>query len=894
MSQSNNYLSSIRSLLERVSHGKPVQVTGPAGSKVKSSKGAVNVGFAFDNAIFQFMRNTKVPVPMLMTQFSAGFGGPPLFSELVAGVHPTLASVILAQVLNEKMANGRLDLAATVQTIATTEGVAPEYIPELLSAAQEFITKIHTRSFAKLVSSLMIDGSTGRLGAEYLGGFSCPIQLTMDTFSDSFKFLSRVYGDLASGADIEAIASYLPQLPDQKVYAACYNIYTGSKTLPVPSSAMSLYSLYDMHLNSGAAESAVRNASKGVQEKVNAKGNPRSRRGTIVSDSKDERRVIKGFLPTVSPIKYEGDTVPSGADLLFGLPKNVSADQLLQIKYWQVSNPLAGTVDIADIIQSLIEFDSSVFGLPTYAVNLQSAIDFTVYRGTPTGLPAFPVESEGLWGREEIQMLLGYVCLHHLTSNTGDSLAATLDGFLKQYKTTDTNSYLIPKLRCHIATAVAIFKTFCSFRNMLQDAVENFEAFSLETTEANASAVQIAHTRLMQKTAVGRYLSMYSATLDNLAQLPITEGSPASLFHLSRVQAVPSLFALHDFSFESSVVLHPQYFMENGILNIRRPFIEYKDDEALFLSTGPTPRPNQSSPTVTAAFNRLRGITERHSLVHGVVEQVDSGGFQIADLIRHVSTHVLEAYSKAGRAKAVFDANGRLNMNLIVSALMARSIQGFKTGLGNSALVEAILGVAMPDSGEILVEKGDYNDVIRKRYITSYVPGLVTLDDSSQVAITALIDSGSFVDLGNSNFVFLFEATDQVRCEEAESFTDALSLPFPLMVVHASDMFRGMSIRHLVDGTASSPNRSPLDAEFGRAKQFQHSEEKSLRLGEPDTTPAKVNNINDMVLKDADEGDVKQRVKAGPDALDDITQSGGKLDFSTESDEDKDTKNSKS
>lgn len=806
-----------KALIFKRSHGKSLQISLPPGSSAKGTEAAIDVGFALDAAITNFMRTHQVNVPTLTTAFASGYGGPPLFSALAPDVHPSLAATIMAAALSKKATSARIDLGQTISEISQTYKLSPEQVEQLLTAANTLTNRIHERSFARLVTSIMTDQSNGRTGAALIGAYANTPSLSWDTLKGCYAVLSRMYGDLAARVDLEIIINHFDQLYGDPEYRRLYDICVGARTLPISMTAMSLYSLWDMHRTTADAAGSGGYQSSGATSRPIKKG---KKKGAPASGSDVATDNTDDILPVIRPISANSDSFDPGLRDLFDIPRQMKEGQEPghQYRYWRVSNPFAGRVDLPTIMKGVLKYDQSVFGLPTFELDLLSAIEVTAYKGSSIGLPAFSAETSDIWQDPGIQALLGYSALELVTTDYGDSLSNTMLGHLRDYRLNDNNMHLVPKIQAHIATLIAIFKAFTGLRNTFADTIEKAESFSFRVAESTKISIQHLDTRLMHMGSFIRYRSFYQAVLDNLASAPLIEGSPSSLYHLSRVVMVPKHFSLADANFSSTVILHPQIFRAGNLISFRRPFVEFDGSRALFLSSGVGEGSTWQSQNVRSAYSRISAISERHTVVHGFTEEVQDDGFGISGLIRYMPLEVSEFFSKVGRAAAVRFPDQRLPVELIISELNLRSIKGFVTSNGVPSLEHAMLGLAQPDTGMATVEVSNVTEVIQKRFVTSYTPGLVKLMDDSETSVFGLSSVGSYLDLGSQSFIFLFDAVNQVFFEDANSMREGASLICPVLVSHESDQYAGMSIIGLM--SSESPT-VPSGAEFELRNAFR-------------------------------------------------------------------------
>lgn len=824
-------------IVEATTHGRNLQVATRSGTVVKATPACSDIGFSLDAAIFAWMRNTSIPIPVLTSIFSAGFGSPPLFAELSPDVDTSLAAVIAATALSQKNSDARQDLGSIISVLGTSHHLSQDTIESLMNAATRLHDKIISRGFERAVSSLMIDNSRGRTGSELIGAFSSYPSLSWDTLRLCWTSLARIYGALVARTDLEVIATYLPSLTDNPEYERLYHIYTDSRSLPILSSNTSLYALYQMHFDNDRGRtfntlstSTLRGSQKGLKIKPG-----KGKKG----DATDNGDVLDP-LPRASAVSAEFTGLDEKLVTLFGVEVPMQNTKHTQYKYWEVSNPFAGSLDIATVIKAIMRFDTSVFGLPEFSVDIESALKAEVNKSARPALPTFPAITPDLWDDPRVMLLLGYAGLSNVSVDSGDTMLSSMTALIDAYKPTETNSAHFVRLKSHIRVMVAVFRAFASLRNSLYEVMTSFDSFSMVKSENTESGLTLVNSNLFHLSTIANYKAIYEAVIESASSQVLIEGTPGSLFHVSRVVTVPSLLDVLNPGLSHALVLHPQVHFAENILTVRRPFLEVIGGNPTLMSSGAVVPDSGSR---ASAFNRLAAAAETHTVVHGFIEQLTDDPFGVNDLTRYVALETQQAFSLSGRITAVLRRDDELPIQLIVAELIARSTTGFLDAARMKMLQNALLSLALPDSDAVVTEQSGSVELIRKTVLSSYAPGVVRLQNGTEVSALALSVTGSFVDTGSPQFVFIFKKRNMYFSEDALSLNNAGSLPWPLFATHIADQFVGFSINDVMEARAGKVELSD-DNPFKRAYNLKPVLEEVIGFGQERVTRASTVTVN--------------------------------------------------
>jgi hypothetical protein len=121
--------------------------------------------------------------------------------------------------------------------------------------------------------------------------------------------------------------------------------------------------------------------------------------------------------------------------------------------------------------------------------------------------------------------------------------------------------------------------------------------------------------------------------------------------------------------------------------------------------------------------------------------------------------------------------------------------------------------------------------------------------EKSTLSIAALEGAGSFIDTGSSNYVFIFEYTDALSIEDAESLLVPASLPYPLAAVHESRDFTPIIVTDLLEPVPDF-EKVGEDLELRSTRKVVLAPEEQTKLGEEVMKVDDTVNINPVSIEE--------------------------------------------
>lgn len=738
--------------VSRPSHGKDRKLGLPARASVRRNSAVVDLGFAFDASLFSYLRSTRIRVPNIVSWYVRGIEAVPRFAELVPSYNPAIFATIVTSALREKAIQSKVDLRVYMAQIGTTHGVGQDKIDALLDIAEDYVNKIYDTGASRLLAGSLLEADPTFLGVKSLtGSISTPQRLSWDTFTSVFRQFGSIYSALTAEQDLESIIAYVTPLLGNPEYVQLYETVRALNTLALPSTDLTLYSLFDRQ------------------------------RAFVPSED------TEGVFPEIYPIEksVESEALPKTTTSLFGVETDLSG--IHQLKYWGVKNPYAGKLDMGHILATIVKHDSAIFGLPMLDFDLGLGIEYTVKTGAIRGIPKPPVQGEALYDDPRISCILGLLALGQLTTPSGSSLLSHVTGFVNAYKITATNVTIRPQLTQHLHTMVHVMQAFSMFRNICWDALIRADEFSM--LKVSAIEPTSDHNPFCNLKSIQTWTEFYTAMLDHMSSISTTDSSPSSLYHPQRIAGLSMPFSI-EANFESALVLQPWYYIAEGNLIVRPPAHQISKGVSRYAASsgGEIVEPETYIGRVAPAYRRLCAGTATHHVIHGVQEDFPAEGVDLRSFIRHIPSGVHSAYNALGNALVAGGPQiNRLPLPYIVSQMMVRSLVGYKDSGSLSSVLAAFLGTAPEEfRREVeVVERGDAASVVKASHMPFY-SAAIHYDKTSRV-IAAFSSRDMLLDLGDSRFVFIFDAQNMLFVENATSPQSPFRIQWPLFSFHESE-----------------------------------------------------------------------------------------------------------